>query len=152
MKLNINSRSARLYRWFYGSKDMPQNLCLYFWKLVTMYVFLLPFTIVTLPYMIIFSKGEPEPEPDIFLRIIFSLSMWFIMFICIVMMSPILLLFGETINGSYKNLFIGAFIMYLFVGVLFLNAGISKLKNRSCIITEYVKAKFYKFCPKIDWR
>ncbi len=31
MNLNINSKTAKLYRWFYATNEMPQSLCPYFW-------------------------------------------------------------------------------------------------------------------------
>jgi acyl-homoserine lactone acylase PvdQ len=59
MKLNINSTSAQLYRWFYATEQMPQSLCPYFWKLVLMWVFILPYTILSLP-VILMDLKDPD--------------------------------------------------------------------------------------------
>ena len=56
MKLNINSTSAQLYRWFYATTTMPQSLCPYFWKLVIMWLLILPYSILSLPVILMDLK------------------------------------------------------------------------------------------------
>ena len=52
MKLNSNSISSKLYRWFYGTKELPNNLCPYFWKLVLAWLVLIPYSLVCLPVIL----------------------------------------------------------------------------------------------------
>jgi len=49
MILKENSIQARLYRWFYDVKEMPQSLCQYFWRLVVIWVLLIPFGFFVIP-------------------------------------------------------------------------------------------------------
>jgi len=58
MKLNKESIGARLYRLFYSTQEMPLSLCPYFWKLVLMYILILPSFILALP-LIITRENEP---------------------------------------------------------------------------------------------
>jgi hypothetical protein len=52
MELNLNSLTAKLYRWFYNQYEMPNSLCPYFWKMIIMYVFIIPYSIISLPQII----------------------------------------------------------------------------------------------------
>lgn len=60
MKLNKNKWHAKLYRAFWKTKDMPNNLCNYFWELVFALVFTIPAWQVYIP---LFKK---EPKKDVF--------------------------------------------------------------------------------------
>ena len=52
MEINYNSVNARLYRWFYNVSDMPQSLCPYFWKLIWLYIAIVPVLVINLPIQI----------------------------------------------------------------------------------------------------
>jgi hypothetical protein len=56
MKRNINSIPARLYRDFYafeGADEMPKSLCSYFWKLMGMWLVIVPLSLFSIAGFII---------------------------------------------------------------------------------------------------
>ena len=56
MKLNYNGTIAKIYRWFYQREVMPASLCPYFWQLVLMWIFIIPFLVIYLPIMVFKSQ------------------------------------------------------------------------------------------------
>lgn len=160
MILNHNSISAKLYRWFYGTDVMPNNLCPYFWKLVIAYTFALPVLILSLPYIIVDKDNSMDTLTN---RIIKGIILYGMLFLAICMLS----VFGSFFvlperDGWYLTILtIGAclWIVSVVVGAVLL---IDKLKERKFIyrpkepkaniIVEMVKAKYHKYCPKIDWK
>lgn len=166
MILNHKSISAKLYRWFYETDIMPNNLCPYFWKLVIAYTFALPLLILTLPHTILRAKRHSSTP-----RIAYSILFYFITFIAISMLS----VFGLSFVIPEENTLY--FIMVIFGltawSVVFVFGGLSLIiklatKWRSYryykkynsdkpktakvnLIVEMVKAKYHKYCPKIDW-
>ena len=87
MKLNQNSLSAKLYRWFYKTDTMPTNLCPYFWKLVTAVILSPLFAIYTLPYEIINYKRSRRDTYNVMLGK--SLVCWCFITPIICMISPL---------------------------------------------------------------
>lgn len=173
MKLNINSTSAQLYRWFYVTTQMPQSLCPYFWKLVLMWVFILPYTILSLP-VILMDLKDPEPRTT-GERAGTGFFTWFIIGMLICMLSWIGAFFAEPVKDSvwYHMLIAGALCwvaVIVFGGIEFFKWAKRKWEYRHVkydkngyriweepkekqpsIIAEFVKAKYNKYCPKIDW-
>jgi hypothetical protein len=174
MKLNQNSLSAKLYRWFYGTNAMPSNLCPYFWKLVTAVIFGLPVAIFTAPHMIIYNGYESRPSFGE--RIGISAVSWFLLGGIICMLSLFGLFFVTPIKDSVYLHMIGIGIIFwmfaIVIGVVQLWKFLAeKWKNRNIkydkdgyriwepvkektdnVIVEMVKAKYNKYCPKIDWK
>ena len=180
MKLNHNSLSARLYRWFYMTGQMPQTLCPYFWKLVIMWIFIVPVGILSIPLTI--TKQEPDEWP---IRIIGGIMLWGASFILFLMLVPFTyFIWGwasqDTLLGSWQGT--GILIWALSIIVFGICGGIylitkrkekKRLKYREFIwdengdyirnpdyvqyeekpniIVEFIKAKYHKYCPKIDW-
>lgn len=174
MKLNINSNTAQLYRWFYGTSRMPESLCPYFWKLVLMWTFILPYSILSFP-VIIMERLDRSQTHSTGERAGLGFIAWFILLILTGMVSWIGLLFVEPIKDTlYWHLTV--------IGVLgwavALGLGVSTLfnylrkqwKNRNIkydefgrriwnpiveeqdsIFVSFVKASYNKYCPKIDW-
>jgi hypothetical protein len=185
MKLNKNSTSAKLYRWFYKTDTMPTNLCPYFWKLVTA-VILSPFlAILTLPYEIVYSNIKYKSYKLYDDMIVRSLALWLVIYCIVCMVSSLGLVFFSVSDGLLlkKMMIIGLFlwIMVIVVGVGYGIIKIIKYTNKKIvrfiknkmghtqqinyidinkivtektdsIIIEMVKAKFHKYCPKIDWK
>jgi hypothetical protein len=182
MELKQNSISAKLYRWFYGTDSMPSNLCPYFWKLVVMYIFIVPFFVVTLP-MFIFSRSEREWH----IRIMMSVVIYAFGFICLLAIyAPITYLIWGIFEGNsvWSGFQLGGFITLGISTVLAIVFGISYLvmerkeKNRlkqleyiwnengepvpnpdyvpyvkkPNIILAFISAKYNKYCPKVDWK
>lgn len=173
MKLNINSVSARLYRWFYSTAQMPQSLCPYFWKLVLMWVFIVPYTIISLPCILMDLKDPDHKTTGE--RAGVGAIMWFIIFMATCMLSWIGAFFAEPVKNSvWFHMLVAGFIGWG-VSIIFGAVGLfkwtkEKWENRNVkydedgyriwtkpevkqpsIITEFVKAKYNKYCPKIDW-
>ena len=166
MILNHNSISARLYRWFYETYIMPNNLCPYFWKLAIAYTFALPLLILTLPYTILRAERHSSTP-----RIAYSIIFYVITFTAISMLSVSGLYFVTPEENTFYFFLVIFGIMAWFLifsfGVLFLISKLAtkwqsyryhkkyfsdKLKTTKVnLIVEMVKAKYRKYCPKIDW-
>ena len=181
MKLNRNSISARLYRWFYMTKEMPQTLCPYFWKLVIMWIFILPVSIISAPMVI--TKQDPD---EWFVRILGGACLWFLAFIVFLAIFPVTyLLWGwfnpNTTFRAWQGVGILIWMITLVVSIVFtilhfyknrrdnrrhkqsewiwdengdhvLNPDYVPYEERSNIFIEFIKAKYNKYCPKIDWK
>ena len=183
MKLNRNSISARLYRWFYITDNMPQSLCPYFWKLLIMWIFILPSSISYPPEKILCSGGEKLDswgERGLFsilfylvilvgLSVLFSLSIltngWFVpgsilhkiqsfgavSVLCIILISFIsLIIYG--IN-RYKEKKRKKQLPYTWddEGNRIPNPDYTSHEPKPNLIIEFIKARYNKYCPKIDW-
>lgn len=164
MKLNKNSISAKLFRWFYRTSELPTNLCPYFWKLVMAYVFAIPVFIISLPYAIIIIDKDSCNE-SLGNRIWVGIFCWFILLLLIAALSLIMLFWYTPVKGSFLEILIeiGIFtwLTGLIIGVMWFihhlgekikeRRNLPKKEKRSNIIVEMVKATYYKYCPKIDW-
>lgn len=162
MKLNQNSLSAKLYRWFYKTDTMPTNLCPYFWKLVTAVILSPLFAIYTLPYEIINYKRRCRDTYSDILGI--SLAYWLIIIAVICMISPLSLFFYTPDKDSLlMGMIVLAFCIWvslIVIGitwaivktVVYLQSKKSDDEKTDNIIVEMVKAKYHKYCPKIDWK
>jgi cytochrome bd-type quinol oxidase subunit 2 len=162
MKLNQNSLSAKLYRWFYKTDTMPTNLCSYFWKLVTAVIFGLPVAILTVPHMVIYHKDDSRNSFGE--RIVISLVIWLLVAAVICMISS-LGLFLHIPNKSsllWVMMAVG-FCLWSCLILVGITWAIAKTKEHlqsknsntaqtDNIIVEMVKAKYHKYCPKIDWK
>jgi hypothetical protein len=173
MKLNINSNTARLYKWFYSTVDMPDSLCPYFWKLALMWILILPYSICCLPVIII-EKFDLNQSYETDERLISGLILWFVMAMAICMLGAFLpIFFGipEKDTIYMYMVFIGC-VLWLISIIIGIHSGIEYLRekwrnrcykkmhngidkkpkeNQSNIIVEFVKASYNKYCPKIEW-
>lgn len=162
MKLNQNSLSAKLYRWFYKTNTMPTNLCPYFWRLVTAVILSPLFAIYTLPYEIINYKRQRWDTYGDMLGT--SAACWCIIALVICMISPLGLFFYTPDKDSLLMvMMVLGFCLWSCLIVIGIGWAITKtveyLKSKNSntektdnIIVEMVKAKYHKYCPKIDWK
>jgi hypothetical protein len=174
MKLSQNSIGAKLYRWFYSTNRMPQNLCPYFWKLVIMYTVLIPYSILSLP-LILMDWKEPEHRTT-GERLGMGFIIWFLFFLVICMFSLFGLFIAIPTKDSFYSLMIVAGSMGWIATIVI--GGIELYKHlkfkwetkdikydkdgyriwepakekKPNLIVEMVKAKYNKYCPKIDWK
>jgi len=162
MILNKNSISVKLFRWFYGTSELPTNLCPYFWKLVMAYVFAIPLFIISFPYVIIEKSSSIESLNS---RIWMGIICWFGLFSLITALTPIMLFWYTPVKDSFLEiLMIYGFFVWaagLTLGIIWFihhlgekikeRRNLPKKEKRSNIIVEMVKATYYKYCPKIDW-
>ena len=163
MELNLNSWSAKLYRWFYVKNEMPPSLCVYFWELIIAIVFSPFFFVLFIPSMVIslFIKdynNEIEKLSDkIFINLI-----TYLLICCVILMvygAYTILTYGLFNNDTFRYdmqmtgiVLLGILILFsLYFLVSYLFKKITK-SNKTNIIKEYVKAKVNGFCPKINWR
>lgn len=160
MKASRKSLHAWLYKFTYTS-DLPKNLCPYFWKLLWAIVVFIPNAIIQLSARIVdlFEKSKYGHDCREFRHD--GGFAW-----CIG------ILIGIYIDSTYH--WIRAMIrcysydqalantgmvanMLIFLGLLLIlgamreeNSSIKKAKKPS-IIGEFIRAKYNKICPKIDW-
>ena len=186
MKLNHNSFSAKVYRWFFMKTEMPSNLCPYFWKLVLAFTLSVPVLIVTAVYELFFIKNQSKkPADSPSERFVLGLLCWPVLFLTVAVLSPILLFWITPENNSILWNLISAGIVTWAIAIIFgIIAGVKHLKekrddvkwnNRNSdnvydengnwipledriiekkpnLIVEFIKAKYNKYCPKIDWK
>lgn len=174
MQLEHNSFSAKLYRWYYGTKSMPKNLCPYFWKLVIAYIVALPLLVVTLPYEIIYFKTRDNDE-TITNRICVSFIICLFFWAVFCLLSVFSLIFDyEPVHESpmYYSILTGVLGWLIIIpitsyhGIKYLiqkakepkriydeegNYVIQGKRTKPNIVVEFVKAKYNKYCPKIEW-
>jgi len=103
MKLNKNSISAKLFRWFYRTSELPTNLCPYFWKLVMAYVFVIPLFIISLPYVII---DKDSCNKSLNSRIWGGFVCWSVLFLLITALTPIMLFWYTPVEDSSLEILI----------------------------------------------
>ena len=186
MKLNQNSISAKIYRWFYLKTEMPSNLCPYFWKLVIAYALLIPVLVVTLVYETIYINAsradKPADSPGE--RFVLGILAWVLLYLAVAALSPIILLWEIPTKDSWMwNTVSAGFVVWaciIIIGISLLYKHLkekrddAKWKKRNegrqsiydenghwvgyryeepkpNILIEFIKAKYNKYCPKIDW-
>jgi hypothetical protein len=180
MELNRNSISARVYRNFYETSRMPESLCPYFWKLVAAWPVTILFFPLILPFLIgnKITKSQDNnsrmPFPaQAFIGLIVYLALYLIFCVGVTISSIWITHYqGTHWYDWYLTGFIAIFVA-LVGSIVFL---ISKLKERRRqkrmesrydengnyihsyeeekpnVLIEFIKAKYNKYCPKIDWK
>lgn len=178
MELNRNSISARVYRNFYDTSNMPESLCPYFWKLVAAWPVTILFLPLLLPFWIInkIDKSDTAGIPVIgkaFIGLIFYTLSYFLF--CIgVTITSFWITYSEK-SDWYHRYVLGWFAIGV-IAILLITYGIvewrkqirikkierrydaegnyahSEEEEKPNIIVEFVKAKYNKYCPKIDWK
>jgi len=166
---------AKLYRWFYciEKQEMPDNLCPYFHKSVWMYFAIIPYTLFSIPVIII-SFFDEAGIYNSWQRIGFScliylaiLAVWGIIFV-----PYFVIVWGDVdIVGFWEFLFavgvviysagilIGGYELIKFIGKASARGihnavdgiGDTQYGKKSVMIVEFAKAKYHKYCPKIEW-
>ena len=177
MKLNSNSISSKLYKWFYGTEGLPNNLCPYFWKLVLAWLILIPYSMVCIPVILseIFDKDYKYYDNSTGKRIGFSLLIYFMVFVVFSMLSLFGLFFIEPEVGSlYMNMVITGVFVWITTVVIGIIEGVKYFKEwnrerkikydesgriinnrptekKPLLIVEFIRAKYNRYCPKIEW-
>jgi uncharacterized Tic20 family protein len=177
MKLKSNSISSKLYRWFYGTNDLPNNLCPYFWKLVLAWLVLIPYSLVCAPVIImeLFDKSYDYNDNSTGKRIGFSALVYFMLFCVVCMISFIGWFFVIPEKDSFY-MFLGTMGGMIWIISIILGSieGYKAFKEwnyrrkikydengrriwnqpkeeKTYLVVEFAKAKYNKYCPKIDW-
>jgi len=152
---------------------MPESLCPYFWKLALMWVFIIPYVILSLP-MIIMERLDRTETHSTGERLGGGLLIYVILSILICMLSWIGLFFVDPVKDSLfmHALVTGAlgwgFLIIIAIIELY-KVSLEKWENRGIkydedgyriwnpepkqdsIIVSFVKASYNKYCPRIEW-
>lgn len=176
MKLNKNSITSQLYRWFYATYQMPQTLCPYFWKLVIMWILIIPYTILALPYVILSWKNDDRIGDSFAEKPGSGAIMWIALAIASSMIFSISIFWVSYPKDSFQQsvqtlgivMWTVTILISIWQGAKWLKEKweISKIKydkdgyriqpepkeKKPSIVVEFVKAKYNKYCPKIDWQ
>jgi hypothetical protein len=172
MTINYNSFSSKVYRWFYATDKMPNNLCPYFWKLIVAFVLAIPLFLFTLPFEIVqmfarIKQQEVEFVP-IHVRLLGTVVILILLFGLAAFFAPISLFFGyEPQEKTFlSNLIVGGLLIWMIAFIAGMVSLIGYLKDRydsnngnrkrnkvkgDNIVVEFAKAKYNKYCPKIEW-
>ena len=177
MKLKSNSISSKLYRWFYGTDSLPTNLCPYFWKLVLAWLVLIPYSLVCFPMILteIYNKKYKYTDNSTGKRIGLGIIVYFMLLVITSMISLICAFFVSPEKDSFylflSTLGAVAWVIGIILGSI---EGYKvfedwnyrrKIKydengyriwnepkqKKTYLIVEFAKAKYNKYCPKIDW-
>jgi len=174
MTLNQNSTSASLYKWLYGTQDLPNNLCPYFWKVVLAYLIIVPYLLLALPYLIGLAIYKESSKDDSFgKRIGIGFVLYFFTWLVASALSFIAMFFVTPVRHSlYEFMGLLGSLVWLIGLVLGVCSLWDKYKERKItsrirynehgyriyeepkpnLIVEFVKAKYGKYCPKINWK
>lgn len=156
MKLSTKSWHAMLYNWVYRD-NLPNNLCPYFWKIIIGLILVIPFTILALP-ILIYSLIDKYVDDDmnLFMQGIAGFFIYLVLGICFIILSPFLNMIGMNLP---QQLISGGWFLIGFIGSCGIIALIKKSREKSKskekspnIFKEFIKAKYNKYCPKIDWK
>jgi hypothetical protein len=178
MRLNKNSVTSRLYKWFYGVREwegLPNNLCPYFWKVVLMYITIIPYVLFSIPVVVydLFDKHYSNGDRKTGERLGVSFGVYIGIVIVSALIMAIVGLFVTFEPKSFlEQLMVGGTIFWVFLIVIGIIEGIKYLreyttsdksyydnelndwvvkKTKFNMTTEFIKAKYHKYCPKIDW-
>lgn len=168
--LNRNSITSRLYRWFYKTQILPTSLCPYFYKVLFIYVAIIPYTSICIPYFTYWGLSKSFKEENVYknrlkesmilLGILFSVG-WGILML---LYPPI---FFNNTSGFFHTfgllgVSIGIYLSLTVGGIVYLLTYIQNKRNvewweqdgskKPNIIIEFVKAKYKKYCPQINWK
>ncbi len=152
MTLNETSIIARLYRWFYDVRTLPNNLCAYFWRVVLMWVLLLLTGIFILPTLI-FSRTRAScygEELSFNIGIIIMLTIASFMIYSILALTPLINFDGEVHIRAVVVGVIAWVGFFTIMGAVLIEEYKSNTLGDN-ILVGYVKAKYNRYCPKIEW-
>lgn len=143
---------------------MPNNLCTYFWKSVLLFIVLIPYLILSLPIMlIIYLNNDDGSEFGTITRPFVGVIIWAVLYIILAMGLAISIFWWEGERKSFwgETQFLGV-VFWIVGGILgiifsieyFIKRRIKRRRNSepsSNILTEFVKAKYHRYCPKLEW-
>lgn len=179
MTLDQNSTTVKLYKWFYGvseNQGLPNNLCPYFWKVVLMYLTIIPYTVFSIPVVIydLLDKQYTNGDRSVGARLGISAGVYIAIWFATCAITSIIGLFVHIEPKTFWEFcqFMGYMIWAATIiagtihGVDCLREYITKddsyfdqnqkkwvtKKAKVNMTAEFIKAKYNKYCPKIDWK
>ena len=181
MKLDLNSVNAKLYRWFYATQSMPQSLCPYFWKLLIAWTFCVPYAIITAPIRNkLFNSSEWDNGAQMIGLSLMLWSVIGVIISMVYSITSLWGYYPEkSFLGTIQRIGVVTFFTLCVIGLLVVIILLFKYfiekkrdKRRRMIwstseedyilnpdyrgdtpnlLLEFIKAKYNKYCPKIDW-
>lgn len=171
MEIKLNSITSIIYRWFYATKIMPKSLCPYFWKVVLMYIFLLPYALLSLPTSIYYKIKDKNfyGDSEFFLEKPFiGILLYTTILISLILLFSLSIFWIDFEQKSFFRCFQVVGIL-LWIGIILavIITTITKYyedkryrdwyndeekKVKKYMLIEYIKAFYNKHCPKIDWK
>jgi len=166
MKTNYNSLTARLYREFFNTEEMPNSLCPYFWKMILACFIGAIFS----PLWALGAILKPIRKDGYWLKVGFGalvVAALFILGSIIVFLSSYWFTYyrGSLMFDYYALGLLSFFVIVLSSIVIGLMNFFDRRKIRKDnlawenrnepvkvnIVNEYFKAKAGKYCPKLTW-
>lgn len=181
MKLEKNSLSARVYRDFYNTKDMPQSLCPYFWKLLFAWPFTVLFALFALPIWLVERRGKKTHVPMVgkaFFGLVLYATIVLIFSIGVAISAYWITYYNGTPWFEFYKIGVLTGLLSIVVMIVFgIFILIDKIRDRAYykamrnaydengnwipeenrpktkgnILIEFIKGAYLKYCPKIDW-
>jgi hypothetical protein len=162
MKLKKDSLLRKLYRWYYVDNLLPTSFCPYFHSLIRMFIFIIPYVIISLPFIIgsIFIKGwrvsfdEKYNYPSSLItstsdRVGFGIVFYIIILFCLFFLLPLYSFVGEVeVNSNLDKLifsskiiwgigFMALFVLGFIKGIIYVsNKFKTKHKNKQIVYKE----------------
>lgn len=169
MKVYENSLHAKLYKFTYSS-NLPTNLCPYFWKLVFGFLVFIPNFLLQLPALIynLFKReydddcGDNRSTGFAFWIVVLILYLYgritYNMILAFMNYNPYDLKWASA--GMVINIAIIVIAMWFVSKKLYENYKYKKTvakggvyaEDEPSIIEEFIKAKYNKYCPKLEWK
>jgi hypothetical protein len=178
MKLNKNSFTSKLYKWFYAVSEyqgLPNNLCPFFWRVVLMYLTIIPYTLISVPVVVydLFDKRYENGDRGTGERLGISVGVYIGGLILTALITAIVGFFTPIETKSFWEfcqilgcmVWAGLIVVGIIEGIKYLReysttdkSYYSETENKWVyektkvnLTTEFIKAKYNKYCPKIDW-
>lgn len=159
MKASRKSIHAKLYDFTYMS-DLPSNLCPYFWKLIFGFLIFMPNLIIQLPSLIImmFTKDRSlyscNNRRTIGIGIYIALAILYgYIYVTFNWIKAMFGFYYYNQDDANVGWIINSIILIGVMVWLVFNFNKKKLakEEKPNIIYEFFKAKYNRYCPKIDW-
>lgn len=174
-KLKKTSISTKLYMWVYNREvyELPTNLCPFFWKTIFAYILSIIVGTLSLPILLITGFGKfmftSYIQKSIASLSQFTLAVYVITWFAWCYIAAISLFFNTYSNGSLMEaassigliLWFGT-IVFILIRIIELyrkhlsnkrwrENGLPKKQVADNIIIEFIKSKYKKYCPSIEW-
>ena len=160
--LKETSISARLYKWYWNTDKLPDNLCNYFWALVIAYIGFIPCVLLTLPALIVDWYYDKKIYRNVFDENFgLSFGCYLVLFLIICIPFGVYGLFHlapkQPIMQMVGIIEIIMIIFFTFIWLFrkafdyILKSKIPK-ENKPNLVVEYFKSVKGKYCPQIIWK
>lgn len=170
MKINTNSWHVKLHKYIFTNR-LPDNLCPYFWRIVKSLIFVIPAFISRLPlylawlFEMLFKKTDYTNSflvnyrnEDRSLENMFGFLMYVLL--CVIYSLGLIEYnyFRKVMNYSFDSFFAETgymtnILILIIIGLIVLYEIICLARKNKTpnLLKEFIKAKYHKYCPKIEW-